>query len=401
MRTFLSLEDALEEMTGGLQPLGVEVLPLGEALGRTLAEEVRAHGDQPPFDRSPLDGYALKAADTVGASPLHPVTLPVVETVYAGGIPSRGLSSGEAMRVMTGAILPSGCDCVLRLEDTDDGRETVSLYASLRPDANFCHRGEDYSAGTLLLPAGTRLDSPSIGVLASAGVFSVPVRRRPSVGLLVTGDEIVPPERHPLPPGKIYDANLSLLTARLRELGIVDIHAAHACDSPQSVAAQMEELLHRCDLLLTTGGVSVGDKDILHQALPLMGAEPVFWKVALKPGTPVRFSHFQGKPILSLSGNPFAAAATFELLARPMLAALSGESHFHLTQIQGRLQTPFPKSSPVRRFLRGRYQQGEIILGEHHSSGVLFSMLGCNCLVELPAGASPAVPGQTVTVWLL
>ena len=401
MRTFLSLEEALEEMTGGLQPLGAEILPLEETLGRTLADDVRAQGDQPPFDRSPLDGYALKAADTAGASLQTPVTLPVAETVYAGGVPSRALCHGEAMRVMTGAMLPRGCDCVLRLEDTDDGRETVALYASLPSGANVCRRGEDYRAGTLLLPAGTRLDSPSIGVLASAGVFAVPVRRRPAVGLLVTGDELVSPDRHPLPPGKIYDANLSLLTARLRELGVFQITTARAQDSPQAVAAQMEALLRQCGLLLTTGGVSVGDRDILHQALPLLGAEPVFWKVALKPGTPVRFSRFRGKPILSLSGNPFAAAATFELLARPVLAALSGESHFALTKTQGRLQTPFPKSSPVRRFLRGRYQQCGVILGEQHSSGALFSMLGCNCLAELPAGAPPMEPGRSVTVWLL
>lgn len=401
MRTFLSLEEALEEMTGGLQPLGAEILPLEEALGRTLADDVRAQGDQPPFDRSPLDGYALKAADTAGASLQTPVTLPVAETVYAGGVPSRALCHGEAMRVMTGAMLPRGCDCVLRLEDTDDGRETVALYASLPSGANVCRRGEDYRAGTLLLPAGTRLDSPSIGVLASAGVFAVPVRRRPAVGLLVTGDELVSPDRHPLPPGKIYDANLSLLTARLRELGVFQITTARAQDSPQAAAAQMEALLRQCGLLLTTGGVSVGDRDILHQALPLLGAEPVFWKVALKPGTPVRFSRFRGKPILSLSGNPFAAAATFELLARPVLAALSGESHFSLTKTQGRLQTPFPKSSPVRRFLRGVYREGAVALTGKNDSGMLSSLVGCNCLVDLPAGSGPVEDGQRVQLFLL
>ena len=398
MDTDLSLEQAIERMTQGLSPLGTEVLPAFQALGRTLAADVAAPMDQPPFDRSPLDGYALRSADIAGADREHPVRLPVVDTLYAGDAPRCPLGPGQAIRIMTGAMLPEGCDCVLRQEDTDRGNP-VAIYASLPPHKNYVYQGEDYRAGSLLLQAGARLDAAALGVLASAGITEVPVCRRPKVGLLTTGDEVVEAGR-PLPPGKIYGSNQVLLLARLAELGIPAV-GRHAADSPAAVAEAMGELLADCDLLITTGGVSVGDKDIFHQALPLLGAERVFWKVNLKPGTPAMFSRFGGKPILSLSGNPFAAFTTFELLARPLLAALAGEPHLLPRQKQAVLTTPYDKPSPRRRFLRGIYRDGEVTLPQGHSSGQLASLVGCSCLVELPAGSPPAEARQIVQVWLL
>lgn len=401
MQTHIELEEAAALITASLSPLGTELLPRLEALGRTLAQDLPAPMDQPPFDRSPLDGYALRSADLVGASREHPVVLPVVEIVYAGGVPSRPLAAGEAMRIMTGAMLPAGCDCVLQHERTNNGMEQVEIYAPLSPHQNYCDRGEDYRAGTVLLPAGTVLDAAAMGVLASAGICQVPVRRRPVVGILSTGDEVVPPETHPLPPGKIYGSNQDLLTARLRELGIGEVRCVLSPDEPQAVADTMAELLSTCDVLLTTGGVSAGDKDIFHEALPLLGVERVFWKVNLKPGTPAMYSRKEGKPILSLSGNPFAAAATFELLARPLLAALTEEEHFAFTPLTAVTEDGFPKASPGRRFLRGVYRRGRVALAGKNASGLLASLVGCNCLVDLPAGSPPVEAGQTVRILLL
>ncbi len=398
MVTGIPLEQAVELMTRGLPPLGQETLPALQALGRTLAGDVPAPMDQPPFDRSPLDGYALRSADIAGAGRDHPVRLPVVDTLYAGDEAQTPLLPGQAIRIMTGAMLPPGCDCVLRQEDTDRG-DPVAIYAALPPYQNYIRRGEDYRAGSRLLKAGTRLDAAALGVLSSAGMTEVTVCRRPKVGLLTTGDEVVEAGQ-PLPPGKIYGSNGVLLTARLAELGIPAL-CRHAADSPAAVAEAMADLLHDCDALITTGGVSVGDRDIFHQALPLLGAERVFWKVNLKPGTPAMFSRFDGKPILSLSGNPFAAFTTFELLARPLLAALAGEPHLLPRRRRAVLTTPYPKPSPRRRFLRGRYEEGQVALPEGHSSGQLASLVGCNCLVELPAGTPPAEAGETVQVWLL
>ena len=160
-------------------------------------------------------------------------------------------------------------------------------------------------------------------------------------------------------------------------------------------------MLETCDLLLTTGGVSVGDKDIFHQALPLLGAERVFWKVQLKPGTPAMFSRFRDKPILSLSGNPFAAFTTFELLGRPLLTALTGEPALLPRRERAVLDTPFPKGSPIRRFVRGKYENGRVTLPEGHYSGALRSLAGCNCLVDIPAGSGPLAAGETVDILLL
>lgn len=398
MVTGISLEQAVALMTGGLSPLPPEALPAVQALGRTLASHVTAPMDHPPFDRSPLDGYALRAADIAGADRDHPVCLPVADTLYAGDEAKAPLLPGQAVRIMTGAMLPPGCDCVLPQEDTDRGNP-VSIYTALPPHKNYVYQGEDYRAGSLLLQAGTRLDAAALGVLSSAGITEVSVCPRPKVGLLTTGDEVVEPGR-PLPPGKIYGSNGALLAARLAELGIPSF-CRHAADSPAAVAKAMERMLEDCDLLITTGGVSVGDKDIFHQALPMLGAERVFWKVDLKPGTPAMFSRHGGKPILSLSGNPFAAFTTFELLARPLLAALAGEPRLLPRQRQAVLTTPYDKPSPRRRFLRGRYEEGQVALPEGHSSGQLASLVGCNCLVELPAGTPPAEAGQAVQVWLL
>lgn len=396
MVTGISLEEAVARMTAPLSPLGTEALPLEQALGRTLAADVTAPLDQPPFDRSPLDGYALRSADLTGAGKEHPAVLEVVDTVYAGDEAKIPVNPGQAVRIMTGAMLPPGCDCVVPQEDTDQG-SPVKIFVSLNPYQNYVYRGTDYRKGSVLLKKGTRLDAAALGVLASTGLTEAEVCRRPRVGLLTTGDEVVSPGT-PLPAGKIYGSNQMLLAARLAELGF-ETETAHQGDDPAAVAEAMKQLLKTCDVLITTGGVSVGDKDIFHQALPLLGAEQVFWRVDLKPGTPAMYSVYQDKPILSLSGNPFAAAATFELLARPLLAALAGEEGPRWGE--GVLDTPFPKASPRRRFIRGRYENGHITLPEGHSSGMLSSLVGCNCLAELPAGSPPAEVGTRVRILLL
>ncbi|NCE64829.1 molybdopterin molybdenumtransferase MoeA [Pseudoflavonifractor sp. 524-17] len=399
MRMGIELEEALSLIRDSIVPLGMEEVPLDKALGRALAQDIRAAIDQPPFDRSPLDGYALRSADLAGADREHPAVLQVVETVYAGDVPACALAPGQAVRIMTGAQLPQGCDCVIRHEDTDNGMDTVQVYQPLSPCANYCLRGEDYRAGERLISAGARVDAAAVGVLASMGCHMVPVRRRPRVGLLSTGDEVVSPDVHPLPPGKIYGSNQVLLSARLEELGMVGENAPLAGDDSEAVAQAVQRLFQTCDAVITTGGVSVGDKDIFHQVLPLMGAERLFWRVNLKPGTPVMYALYEGKPLLCLSGNPFAAAATFELLARPLLAACAGEPGLCLRPDRARVSGAFPKASKGRRFLRGRYEGGVVTLPRKHESGLLSSLIGCNCLVDLPAGSPPVEDGQIAAIW--
>lgn len=402
MRTNIAVEEAVDIIMNSVAPLGTEEVTLLSALGRTLATDIVAPLDNPPFDRSPLDGYALKAADIAHASKETPATLTVVDTVYAGDVADIPVEAGQAVRIMTGAMLPPGCDCVIRQEDTNLGVPQVEMYGTQKPWDNYCYKGEDFSAGAVLIKAGQKIDAASIGVLASAGITEhIPVYPKPSVAVLATGDEVVDPDQKPLPGGKIYGSNAHLLWARLLELGMTQVHMAQIGDDPAAVAEELGKLCKDYDVVITTGGVSVGDKDIFHEALPMLGAERLFWRVQLKPGTPLMYSLYEGTPILSLSGNPFAAAATFELMGRPLLATMSSDPTLCMSTREGVLESGFGKKSKGRRYIRGTYRDGKVILPTDHSSGQLASHVGCNCLVDIPAGTGTLEVGDTVTVRLM
>lgn len=402
-RMEIELEQATELIALTPPLAGEETASLLLARGMILARDVIADMDQPPFDRSPLDGYAMRAGDTVNASPDAPVTLEVVDKLCAGDPPRRNavIETGQAVRIMTGAVIPPGCDCVIRQEDTDYGEKQVRIYRATLQHENICFRGEDFKAGSLLLGAGTKLNAAALGVLASAGVLHVNVRPKAKIALLVTGDELF--ELSPgksLPPGKIYSSNLTMLHARLSELGFEPVSAVQTGDDPHVTAELIGEMLTQADAVITTGGVSVGEKDIFHEVMPLLGAERVFHGVNIKPGTPAMFSRCGEKPVLSLSGNPFAAAATFELLARPLLSALSGDSSLLPKKSSAVLAAAFGKKAASHRFVRGKLENGRITLPEGHSSGQLRSLVECNCLVEIPPNTQVR-EGEPVAIYLM
>lgn len=398
-KQWITLEQAIETIIQAVQTKQPIKLPLTQICGEILAEDVTAAIDQPPFPRSPLDGYAFRGKDSAGASKEHPVRLKVVDKIYAGGTSSVTVQPGEAVRLMTGAMIPNGADCVIRQEDTDYSEDVVELYREIKPFQNYCRQGEDYQKGTLLLKAGTKLDFAAVGVLASNGVSAVRVYPKPKVGIIATGDELFDPGK-PLPSGKIYDSNLFMMRARLHELGL-ETKAMQIGDSYDKVADGIVQLLESTDAVITTGGVSVGQKDILNESLPYLSAETLFHGLKMKPGSPAIFSIYRGKPVLSLSGNPFAAAATFELLARPMLAKLANDSTLNCKTTTAILATPFQKASPNRRFVRGLFQNGAVTLPQGHSSGQLSSMVGCNCLVDIAAGSGALKEQTLVKVVLL
>ena len=335
-----------------------ERVPLDDACGRIAARDLCARMDQPPFDRSPLDGYALHSADTAGAGEKTPVTLPVVMKLYAGDAPAAALPAGCAARIMTGAPLPSGADCVLMQELTDGGEEQVRIYAQLRPNANVVFRGEDIAAGAPIAAAGTVLTPAHIGVLAGQGIPDADVFRPLTVGVLATGSELLE-AGEAWAPGKIYDANGIQNAARLRQLGFA-VERTHCSDDPEEIAG-----------------------------------------VAQKPGSPMIAAQVGEKLVFCLSGNPFAAAATLEQYAVPALLRAAGRREEDCIPVhtRGRLTTGFSKPSKGTRFLRARALGGLVeIPGEAHSSGSLSAMMGCNCLVELPAGSGPVAPGEEVEV---
>lgn len=377
-----------------------EEVSLLESPGRILAQDMAASFDNPPFDRSPVDGYACRAEDLKGAAPETPVMLTVTEEIDAGQYSEREVKPGQAVRIMTGAAIPPGCDCCIRQEDTDYGEQTVSVYCALKKWDNYCFAGEDFKKGSVLLKKGARLGYVEAAVLAGMGVDRVPVYRQPKVVLLTSGDEVVEPGRA-LPPGKIYNSNLTMLAARLQDFGIRPCYAASIEDDPAVMAEALRGTVEKADVIITTGAVSVGKKDIMHEALKRVGAERVFWRVQVKPGMPTLVSVYKGVPVISLSGNPFGVAVTMEILIRPLLQKMMGDDRLKLVRVKGTLEDSFPKPIRGRRLVRAFYENGRFRLPDGlHSNGVLSSMAGCNCLLDLKAGES-ALEGAEVEAILL
>lgn len=398
----LQIEEAQAMLTEQVRKIEqTERVPLADALGRVLAEDVTAERDQPPFPRSPLDGYAVRAADVAGASKENPAVLHVIGRIYAGYVFDGIVGEGQAVRLMTGAPIPEGTDAIIRQEDTFAENDTVQIYVSSEPYQNYCFQGEDYKAGTVLLPKDSRLDAGKITVLSSLGKTEAVVYRKPSVAVISTGDEVLVPGQ-PWSPGKIYDSNRAYICARLTEAGNPPVISMHAADEARKVADEIRKAAQQADFVITTGGVSVGEKDILHDVVKLLDAEQLFWKVRIKPGSPTLAFVCEGTLVLCLSGNPFGAIANFELLARPVLAALTGQKDWLLPVENAVLQNDFRKPAGARRFLRGCLENGKVYInGKMQSSGAIASMVECNCLVEIRPDMAGAMAGETVQVYRL
>ena len=397
----LELEHAVEVLLPYVKTPQTERVPLMEAAGRTAAEDVYAAISNPPFDRSPLDGYTFAAACVAGATAERPVRLRVVGEECAGEFYAGTVGAGETVRIMTGGAIPAGCDCVIRQEDVREDGDAILVPFPLRAHENYCDAGEDVRAGTHIIRKGQTLRAADLAVLASQGHTEAAVYRRPRVAVASTGDELLPPGEA-LRPGKIYNSNLFLIAARLKELGLDPVVLGILPDDVEEAAREIAAHAEGIDLFLTTGGVSVGKKDIMHGVVPALGAERLFWRVCMKPGAPA-IAYTRGAMLgIALSGNPFAAYATFELMARPVLARLSGRSEVLPVRRRAVLADAFPKDCPGRRFLRARIEaDGRVSLPDQHESGTLFSAAGCNAFVDVPAGTKPLPAGTEVDIVVL
>lgn len=398
----VTIEKAVELILERTKPVEeTEYLPILEANGRILSEDVVAPIDNPPFDRSPVDGYGVRGEDTKGASKEDPVKLKVVGEICAGQFLDKVIGEKEAVRIMTGAPFPKGVNGTIMQEETDYGEEEVLIYKEVAPYDNYCYAGEDYKKGTILIKKNEKLSYIEQGILSSAGFEQVKVFKKPRIALITTGDEMVI-AGSPLTPGKIYNSNLAMVSSRLIEFGFCLAYCTHVVDDPEKVGEKIREAAQIADLIITTGGVSVGKKDVLHGTLEYLGIEKVFWRIQIKPGTPALFSVYNEKPIISLSGNPFAAIANVELLVRPTLAKISRDPSLNTKTEIGKMENDFPKESKRRRFIRGYYEKGKVCLGNRkNSSGVIASMRGCNCMIDIPAGNKGLKIGDEVCVVLL
>lgn len=378
-----------------------EEITLWDAGGRMLAKDIYAEHDQPPFPRSPLDGYAVRSADISTASKDQPVRLRVLEEVDAGHVGSKCVEPGTAVRIMTGAPIPDGADCIVGQEDTDYGEETVEVYEPIGSYENYCYAGEDYKAGTKILGEGLLLGAVEVGILASLGLESVSVYRSPKAAVITTGDEIILPGEE-LAGGKIYDSNLYTLVTRLRMWGMEVTAKERVGDDAAFAAERIREAAGNADLVITTGGVSVGKKDIMHEVVKLLGCETIFWKIAVKPGMPTLCAQYQEKLLICLSGNPYGAAVNLELLVRPLLCKMSGRPDLKIRRVRAVTESTFPKMSRVTRYVRGYYENGKVRIPDgSNASGILSTMCGCNCLIEIPAGTSRLERGDTADIILL
>lgn len=401
----LEVEDAIKNLCDEVAaPTQMERVSVLDALHRVVAEDVNAPFDQPPFHRSPLDGYTFHAASSNGATSEQPARLRIIGKEYAGEAWQGTLGANEALAIATGAPIPAGADCVIRMEDVTVEGETLLVPRTLATGENVCPQGEDVRAGTTVLTAGTQIGAMEAAVLASLGFADVTVYRAPRIAIAATGDELLTPGELRTP-GRIYDSNLYYLAARLKELGFEPRVLGRLSDEPGEAAGQLAPCFDassgsHVDLVITTGGVSVGPRDVMHGARKALGADEIFWRVAMKPGAPVLAYKKNGTLGLALSGNPFAACATFELLARPALAKLAARPALSLQQGTAKLADVFPKVSPGRRFLRARWtEDGFVHLPVMHASGVLSSALGCNGFVDIPAGSGKLAAGATVRIW--
>lgn len=401
---FIPVEKARALILQHCAALGSERIALEEADGRVLAADVIAQESMPPFARSPFDGYALRAADVQSAAKERGVTLQVIEEIPAGHAPEQTVGAMQAAKILTGGPIPEGADVVIRFEDTEFTADSVTLFAPCKSGDNIVPVGEDIRAGEIVVKKGAVLDGALLGILAGLGYAEVEVTRKPHVELISTGDELVPVSAA-LTPGKIRNSSIYTLASYVRRCG-ADAHCVGIVpDRAQPIADAIAASAARSDLVLTTGGVSVGDYDMLRKALELLGAEILFWKVRMKPGSAFVAAVYQGTLILCLSGNPSAAVVAFFLLGIPALRKMEDRAEADLKKITVRLARDFKKKSKGGRYLPGRLlvKDGIAYLEqtEKQGNGMLHPLQGCSILGELPPGSPPMAEGSEIAAYWL
>ncbi len=414
----LSVDDAARQVAERITPLAAERIALRDARGRVLAEDVLAPRSLPSFDNSAMDGYAVRAADTAGASERSPVELRVIGELAAGYVFDGEVTPGTAVRIMTGAPVPRGADAIVPFEETDEsGRAApskvghvegkVRVFKAAAPGANIRRAGEDVRAGEVVLAHGTVLRPAHIGVLASLGRTSVRVVRRPVVAILSTGDEILSPGE-PLAPGKIYDSNAYTIAALVQRFGGIPRLLGIARDTVEDLTAKIRAGLD-ADMLVTSAGVSRGDFDVVKEVLRREG-EIDFWTVNMRPGKPLAFGAFRAPdgrrvPHLGLPGNPVSSAITFELFGRPAMQKMMGAPITERPTVRAIARDRIRMTDTRRFFARcvvtregDRYYA---TLSGSQGSGVLTALARANGLAVVPEGSPDVQPGDEVTVMML
>ncbi len=413
MTGLLSVQEAQARILSFFQAVDSEAVPLTECAGRTLAEDISAPGDLPPFANSSMDGFAVKAADIAHASRKTPARLKIVADIPAGSPTDMHLTAGQAARIMTGAPLPEGADAVVPVEDTDlqasflaesppaQLPEQVNILRAIKSGSFIRPKGNDVRQGQVLLHKGRRLQPQDAGILAAIGLAQARVFRRPRVALFSSGDELVPPGGA-LKPGQIYDSNSFVLAAILEREGAQVIRLGNAPDDPQ----QIEQLLNkavteRVDLIVTSAGVSVGAFDFVKQVIEAKGSLN-FWKVNMRPGKPLAFGSFSGIPLIGLPGNPVSAFVGCRVFIVPVMRKLSGREQLFSPRQKAVLAQAIEsdgRESYLRAIVQDQAGKYAATLTGHQGSGNLFSLVLANALLIVPSGVKSLPSGTEVEIW--
>ena len=395
-----SVLEARRRILARVRSLGAEEVALPESRGRFLARALRADRALPPWDNSAMDGFAVRAADLAAA----PVALPVAGSVTAGDGPDAILPAGATLRIMTGAPIPRGADAVVIREDVDDRGGSVRFPAPVAPGQNIRRAGEDLEPGSEVMEAGAAIGAGEIGVLAALGRARVEVGRRPQVAVLCTGDELCPIGHEP-GPGQIFSSNEHALAAQVAEAGGVVARAELVPDDRARTEAALVAAL-ACDVVVTSGGVSVGDRDHVREALAGAGVTIDFWKVAMRPGKPVVFGVAPtGALCFGLPGNPVSSLTSFELFVRPALLALQGAREVERPRAMVTLAGPARKQPGRAYYLRASLcRRGDVLEADLHAkqaSNMMSSLVGIDALVELAAELGDVAAGSRCPALLM
>lgn len=403
----ISVEQALAKIISSVHVLDEEEKPILDSLGQVLAEDVYSDIDVPPLDNTAMDGYAVRSEDIGKASRQSPRFLRVIDTVPAGSISRRKVGPGTAIRIMTGAPIPKGADTVIPFECTDEAQRKkalgeIGILCDAEAGWNIRRAGESIAKGALVLSKGTVIRPSEIGVLASLGRTRVRVIRRPAIAILATGDELVDIGQ-PLSPGKIYDSNTYGIAALVQRYGGIPKILGIALDTEDSMAAKLMEGLE-ADMLITSGGVSVGDYDVVKDVLTKHG-KITFWTVLMKPGKPLAFGTIKGKPHLGLPGNPVSAMITFELFVRPAIFKMMGKKNWAKPMVEAVIEESIQNTDGRRIFARAIVEKrdGQYVarLTGPQGSGILTSMTVANGLAIVPEDKKEVKAGDNVRVMML
>ena len=397
----MPLEEAQAKVNRDLTVLPTTEVPIANAVGLVLAETVVATEAIPPFANTAMDGFAVRAADTIGATKQSPVSLPVVGTIAAGSVAQRPLEAGEAMRIMTGAPVPPGADAIIMVELTRPNGFDVDVLAEVTVGNHVRPAGDDIEKGAEILHPGTVIGPAHLGVLASLGREKVTVYRRPRVGVMSTGDELVVGSQ-PLKPGQIRDSNRVMLLALVEEAGLTPVDLGLCPDDEEAIEAKLREGVATCDAVLTSGGVSMGDFDYVKAVLTRLG-DFSWMQVAIKPAKPLVFGLLDGVPVFGLPGNPVSSMVSFELFARAGLRRMMGRLDAERPRVMAVADEPLLRHRDGKtHFIRVNVQQNEAGLWRARSSGgqgshQLMAMATANGLAVVPNG-SGIEPGDQVEV---